>query len=90
MRFGLSGLLLAIAFVAVAIAGSQFAIRAVFNDSAEVYALAALLLPLWLPVAMCAFAIGRRQLTVRMVVVFAVLEAASIGVSKWAASTWTF
>jgi len=38
--------------------------------------------PLWMPVAFIAFAIGRKSLTVKMVIGFAIAEAIAFGI-KW-------
>jgi hypothetical protein len=40
-------------------------------------------LPLWVPILFAVYAIGRKALTVPMVITFAVVEAISIGITYW-------
>jgi hypothetical protein len=39
--------------------------------------------PVWLPFTFIGFAIGRRMLTVRMVVALAIVEAAAVWFARW-------
>jgi hypothetical protein len=77
LQFGTSTALLFITCVAIACGGSIGWLRLAdaTNDSVGVLYLIALLSPFFVPVVFAAYAIGRRRLTVLMVVCFAIIQA---------------
>jgi hypothetical protein len=90
MKFSTSTMMLAVAFLAIAITGVQITAKAILHESVDIIPLTGVLMPFWMPAAFCAFAIAQRQLTTRMVAVFAILEAASVGIAKLVCSIWPF
>jgi len=91
-RFSVATILLVIAAIAVACAGLRgfaFVIKAGQYSPEDFrfwsWYVLRLSTPLWFPFVFAAFASGRRSLGWRMVAAFAVLEAAAVAISWWAA-----
>jgi len=82
-QFSTSTLLLAVTIVAITCAGSIAWARVFEVNPAVVSGVfyIGMTSPLWTPIAFLAFAIGRRSMTAKLVVAFAILEATSIGLS---------
>jgi uncharacterized membrane protein len=80
LQFGTSTALLFVTCVAIALGGSIGWVRLAdaTNDPVGVLNLIALLSPFFVPVVFTAYAIGRRRLTVVMVVGFAIAQAAVV------------
>jgi hypothetical protein len=98
LQFTTRTLLLATAAVAISLGGALGWIQALklrdFAFQADLWIVVrntAFGLPLWLPVVFLGYSVGHRRLTVAMVVVFAIAELMSIGVTyglwNWA-MTW--
>jgi hypothetical protein len=83
-RFATSTLLLIVAAVAISCGGmigwGKIEGQIAFG---RILLFTLLVSPLWLPFAFFAFAVGRRVLTARMVLVFAIAEGAAVGISYW-------
>jgi hypothetical protein len=83
-QFGLSTLLLVVVFFSVW-AGALVALWKPIRPAESVQMLI-FLGPYWVPLVFAAFAVGRKSLTVWMVLAFSLSEAASIGGTLWIAS----
>jgi hypothetical protein len=87
LQFGIKEILLATAVVAIACSGvlgvRGLASSAATSESAYKEMLIVLVCgaPLWVPFAFVAFAIGRKRLSVVMVIAFAFVEAAAYGMA---------
>jgi hypothetical protein len=81
-RFSTSTLLLSVAVAAVSFGGSVAAWGRKIQ-ARYFFVGVGLDAPLWLPITFVAFAVGRKALTVRMVVAFAVAEAAAVAFAHW-------
>lgn len=89
-QFGTQTILLAIAVIAIACGGAGKWIMLLRQRSLAstlpwdlILAINLVYLPLWVPVLFVAYAIGRKALTVPMVIIFAVAEAISLGIMYW-------
>jgi hypothetical protein len=84
LQFSTSTLLLATAVIAINLAGmgawGTFAVR---TELRYVLLSIGFTAPVWLPFTLIGFAIGRRMLTVRMVVALAIVEAAAVWFARW-------
>jgi hypothetical protein len=84
-QFGTRALLLATAYVAVACGGwiGTLKMDAGYPSEAvrQVLGMIAIYCPFWLPFVFLGFAVGRRALTARAVTVFALSEAAAVGLT---------
>jgi hypothetical protein len=95
LQIGTKAMLLATAVVAIACGGILAAERILGGGVSGPTSLARLIMvfgvssPVWLPVAFTAFAIGRKKLTVAMVLIFAIGEALSVGI-VYSVLTWIF
>jgi hypothetical protein len=86
-QFGIKSILLATAVIAIACSGMlgvrAFAGSATASESPYKEMLVVLVCgaPLWVPFAFVAFAVGRKRLSVMMVVAFAYLESVAYGIA---------
>src|SRR5262245_8754200 len=90
LRYSTASILLVIAATAIACGGIQFYRTKLIIPTPDRplelrYLLSDLLStsPIWIPIVFLSFAIGRRRLTVWMVIGFAVAEAVSAGIAYW-------
>ena len=82
LQFSLATLLLATAVTAIGYTGILCWLKLVQRSGARWFLAAiAFQTPVWLPFAFVAFILGRKSLTLSMVIVFAIAEAACIGLS---------
>jgi hypothetical protein len=89
-QFGTSTLLLATAVIAITCGGVGTWVLLLRQRSLAstlpwdlIIAVNRVYLPLWVPVLFVAYAIGRKALTVPMVITFAVAETISLGIMYW-------
>ena len=90
LQFSVSTLLLFTAAIAIAVTGIQtWALIFPHNDRSPIeritwcLGLAVELLPVWLPFAFATYAIARRTLSLRMILVFALVEAGGVGIAYY-------
>jgi hypothetical protein len=84
-QFGIKSILLATCIIAIACGGvaSWIGLTPAKISWGSALILASYYAPMWLPVVFVAYAIGRRSLTVPIVIALAVTEAVSIGYIYW-------
>jgi hypothetical protein len=91
-QFGTREVLLGTAFVAITCGGWMGLLKMDNDDPLELIPqmLAMLVVygPLWLPFVFLAYSIGRWRFNTRMIIVFAVSEAATVGLAYWLAHHW--
>jgi len=82
-QFTVSSLMVVTALFAVTLAGWMWCSRYLQSVGGirpvQTLHVTALLTPFWTPIATVAYAVGRKSFTVKMAVVFAMVEAAAIG-----------
>jgi hypothetical protein len=86
LQFSTASLLLTVAFVSIWAGGSLTLLKEGWRTDVEWPFLAWLLLdlsPAWIPFAFLGYMIGRRTITAKTLVLFAVTEIISIGVMLW-------
>jgi hypothetical protein len=92
LQFSLATLLLIIAVAAITFGSFLIYQNAagVPDGNGKLYILYqyAVTVPLWLPIMFIFFAVARKSLTVRMLIFFAIAEAAAIGAAIWSCHHW--
>ncbi len=90
LQFSIAWLMLGMAFLSIWIGGVVAFLQASisrFQPLSAFVGFIAAASPTWIPVAFVGYALGRRDLTVRIVAGFAVAEAMSVAVMFW---VWEF
>jgi hypothetical protein len=91
-QFGTKAILLATAFVAIACGGYFALVRmggSSLSELPQLLLIAAIYGPLWLPFAFLGYIIGWKSLTARTIIVFALSEAAAVGIhALWLKQLW--
>lgn len=84
-RYNIRTLLLVTAFAAVALFGTTFNLKQSPSLARDFILLLGYFSPTWVPFVFAAYALGRRSLSAKLVIAFAIVEGIALYAMSWAA-----